>query len=345
MNSRKQMQSKMKKQRPLGLVLSSLLGFLSSSRSTTWHTLITVFPAVFLFLGCTRQETATQPAPDHVIAMVGETPIPVESFEAELSRRGSADKQAVLDQMVRRELLLAEAQRVGFDKNPEIVEACRNLIVNRFAEKQRSHSEGSPTPTPEELQAYYQAHLDLYNVPERAHIALIYLRQGPFVQPDLKEAMMARATALREQALAAASTSKDFGALAGQNSDHRSSRNNGGDLGWIEKSKLYSAWPSEVAQAMFALQSPGEISPVIQAQDGIYLLKLIERQESNSLPFEQVRNRVQYQFVREREEQAEAEFYAQLKATFPVKINTQRFDEIAPAPVVAKAPPPRMPAR
>jgi parvulin-like peptidyl-prolyl isomerase len=339
------MKTIMKEQRPIGLVLSSLPGFLSSTRSTAGRALMTVLPVFLILLGCTRHESTTQPTPDRVIAVVGGTPIPVESFEAELGRRGSAEKQAVLDQMIRHELLLAEAQRVGFDKNPEIIEACRNLIVNRFAEKLRNQSDASPTPTLEELQTYYQAHLDHYKLPERAHIALIYLRQGPSAQADLKESMMARATAMREQALAAASTSKDFGALAGQNSDHRSSRNNGGDVGWVEKSKLHTTWPAEVTQAMFALQNPGEISPVIMAQDGIYLLKLMERQESSSLPFEQVRNRVQYQWVREREEKAEAEFYAQLKTMFPIKINTQRLSEIAPASVVAKVTPPRMPAR
>jgi len=299
-------------------------------------------PASLVLLGCTRHETATQPSPHSVIAVVGETSIPVESFEAELGRRGHADKQAVLDQMVRRELLFAEAKRVGFDKSPEIIEGCRTLIVNRFAEKQRSQSEARPTPTLEELRSYYQAHLDQFTVPRRAHIALIYLRQGPSAHADLNEALQARANTIREQALALAADCPDFGLLAMRNSDHRSSRNNGGDVGWVEKSARPTGWPAEVTEAMLALQHHGEISPVIKAENGCYILKLIERQESNALPFEEVRNRIQYQLVREREEKSEAEYYAQLKTTFPVRINTQRFDEISPAPVVAKAPPPNM---
>ena len=164
-----------------------------------------VATTVLVLAGCSRKEKPIHGAlPENVIAMVAATPIATATFESELNRQRGADKHAVLDRLVRRELLLAEAQRTGFAESPEIQEAWRNFVINRFAEKMQSQMEELPAPTIEELQACYQARIDLYNVPERVHIALIQLRLSPSVGAERKEALTARATALRDQAVAQA---------------------------------------------------------------------------------------------------------------------------------------------
>lgn len=295
--------------------------------------------------GCSRCDVSNSDIKTDAVATVGSNVITSGDFLFESGRRRQADQDKVIDGMVRRELLFAEAQRTGFDKSPEMVEAWRTLVINRFAGRQQGYSEALPPPTADELKAYYEAHLDRFNVPDRVHVALIYLRQDPLAQADRKRALLARAETLRQTALAGAEDIKDFGVLARDNSDHRSSRNKGGDVGWIDKSAVHTGWPTEVTAAIFALRQPGEIRPAIEAPEGIYLVKLIERQASHPSPFEQVRARVEHQFVRERAEKAEAEFYARLRATFPVVINTQRLNEIARTAAVAKATPPPMPAR
>ena len=303
-----------------------------------------VATTVLVLAGCSRKEKPIHGAlPENVIAMVAATPIATATFESELNRQRGADKHAVLDRLVRRELLLAEAQRTGFAESPEIQEAWRNFVINRFAEKMQSQMEELPAPTIDELQACYQARIDLYNVPERVHIALIQLRLSPSVGAERKEALTARATALRDQAVAQAQDSKDFGVLARENSDHRRSRMSGGDVGWIEQNSM--GWPVEIIEAAFALREAGEISPPVQGPDGIYLLKLMEKQESHPLPFDQVRSRVEYQLTRERAEKAEADFYASLKTTFPVVINTQQLNTVAAITTSSNIKPPRMPAR
>ncbi|MEI9961484.1 MAG: peptidylprolyl isomerase [Limisphaerales bacterium] len=170
------------------------------------------------------------------------------------------------------------------------------------------------------------------------------MRQSPFAEADKKEALATRAEALREQAKERHDL-PDFGGLARDNSEHRSSRYSGGDVGWISRSATATEWPTQVMDAMFSLRETGEISPVIRASDGIYLLKLIERQDSHPLPFDQVRSRIEYELTRERADKAEAEFYAQLKSNYPVQINTQRLAEIAQPIAATASRPPQLPAR
>jgi hypothetical protein len=269
----------------------------------------------------------------------------VQAFNAELSRRGSTNKRAVLDSLVRRELLLAEAQRTGFDRSPEVRQAWRSFVIDRFAEQHRKQIEELAPPTPAEVEAFYQTHLARYSTPERLHLALIYLRQPSVMEPNRKEELVQRANAARQAAIADSTTTPDFGALAGKYSDHRPSLSTGGDIGWVTSTGSNGAWPSEVMAGIQALHQVGDISPVIATAQGLYLVKLIERTSGETSPLEKVRDRVQFQLAREQADNAETGFYSKLERSYPVEINTARFDEIRPAANFAASAPPRLPAR
>ncbi|MEI9961483.1 MAG: hypothetical protein WDM76_10260 [Limisphaerales bacterium] len=93
---------------------------------------------------------------------MGTNVITSDVFLAELNRRGMTDKNQILETLVRRELLFAEAQKTGFDKSPEMREAWRSFLINRFAEKQQKRLEELPSLSADELEAYYQTHLDRF---------------------------------------------------------------------------------------------------------------------------------------------------------------------------------------
>lgn len=307
---------------------------------------VVAITAVLVLVGCSRQPKPTPGAlAENVLAMVGETAITTGALAAELNRAGSTDKQAGLDRLIRRELILAEVQRTGFAAQPETQEAWRNFIVNRFVESQRQRIDEIPTPTSAEVETYYQAHVDAYTKPERRQVALIHLRESG-ATPEARETLTTKANRLRAAAVAEAANTADFGLLAAQYSDHRASRTVGGDVGWIIASNPKGAWPAEVMAGMRALTQPGEISPVIFTGQGCYLLKLIARQPRELVPLEQVRERVTYELARARAQQAEAGFYSQLQANFPVQVNSQRLEELTvPTRSLANAKPPRLPSR
>lgn len=298
-----------------------------------------------MLAGCSRnQNTAQQSFPDNVIAMVGSQPITIEALKAELGRQSSPDKQAVLDRLVRRELILAEAQRTGFSQTPELQDAWRNFLVTRFVESQRQRVDDLTAPTAAEIEAYYQAHPESFTKPERRQVALIYLRESG-LDPEAQKTLTQKASALHAEALAG-TNSADFGMLAANYSDHRPSRNVGGDVGWIAATGPNAAWPAEVLAGARALNQPGEISPVIFAGQGCYLLKLITWQPAEVVPLDQVRERATYEFARERAQLAESGYYSQLQSNFPVQINLPRFDEIVVSTrQIADAKPPRLPMR
>jgi len=124
-------------------------------------------------------------------------------------------------------------------------------------------------------------------------------------------------------------------------------RYSGGDGGWMERGKAPPAWPKELADAAFALETAGGIAPLIEAGGSFYVLKLIERQAAGVRPLAEVRERIAYKLKEQQRVANEERFYAEQKAGVNVEINQAALQAVPlPAPAVAKAPgaPPSLPS-
>ena len=60
-----------------------------------------------------------------------------------------------------------------------------------------------------------------------------------------------------------------FGPLAVGNTEHKSSRLMGGDLGWLDDAPGSDPWRNAVLEAAAALHQPGELSAVTATKDGL----------------------------------------------------------------------------
>ncbi len=74
----------------------------------------------------------------------------------------------------------------------------------------------------------------------------------------------------------------DFAALAKARSQDRSTRDNGGDLGFFPRGILVA---SEVEQAAFSLQ-PGQVSDVITSAMGFHIVQVVERDPDRAISAE-----------------------------------------------------------
>lgn len=123
------------------------------------------------------------------------------------------------------------------------------------------------------IELYYQQHPQRYTRVARQHISLIRVSTAE------------QAGALLEQVKRRDS---DFSALAKAHSTDALTAAKGGELGWIERGGM----PSAFDQAAFALQQPGELSKVVEAEDGYYLLRLNQQQPEQLQPLKQVRSEI-----------------------------------------------------
>jgi peptidyl-prolyl cis-trans isomerase D len=178
-----------------------------------------------------------------------------------------------------------------------------------------------PTTPPDDaaVQAYYKAHQPEFMTPEWAHLqygeltlaqvaaqfpisdadlhAAYDKQKAQFEQPERRHAHHilisvdkgdAAAKKLAEDVLAQAKAGKDFGALAKQYSQDPGSAQNGGDLGWADR----SSYVGPFADALFAM-SPGEIRGPVKTEFGYHIIRLDEVQAGKTKSFEEARTQLE----------------------------------------------------
>src|SRR5262249_26843439 len=105
----------------------------------------------------------------------------------------------------------------------------------------------------------------------------------------------AAARALAEQVLAQVKAGKDFGELAKQYSQDPGSAQNGGDLGWAERTSFVAPF----ADALFGM-SVGEVKGPVKTQYGYHIIRLDEVQAGKGKTFEEARPDLEAQLRRDR---------------------------------------------
>jgi len=155
---------------------------------------------------------------------------------------------------------------------------------------------------------YYRANLDRYRSPETVRVRLLALQRGA----DDAERAVKRAEAERLRAAAAAGG--DFAALARAHSEGARAAD-GGDMGWLPASALRR----ELADAVAAL-APGQVSPVVEAGDQLFIAYLEGRKPASVRPFEEVRAEIERELTRQEEERLHARWIAALRARHFVRV-------------------------
>ncbi len=316
--------------------------------------------ALFLIVGilagtATGRAETDQTAPIPVIkdtatvAVVGDKSITIDAFRAEMARqRGEFDadrKAELLERIVRSELLFAAARSAGYENDPEVITAVKQAMVGKYLRDYLDPKLGQLKATEEEAEAYYHSHLAEFGTPASLHVAMIRIALSPKMSPEKKEELLKRAEAARAEALALELGVPAFGSVAVGYSDDQDSRYRGGDIGWLPVGSVDGRFDKKVSEAIAALKAPGQVSSVITASDGYYIVKLIESKGATVRPFAQVKDGVKYQVIQEKKQKIESDLIAQLKGRIPVSVNSALLGTVSQGDEVRQAGPPALPKR
>lgn len=287
-------------------------------------------------------------APDaEVFAVVGETVIPVEEFEANFhagmrqrfyhgqvpAAEIAAFRREVAAAMIDRMLLLQEAERREIRPDGEWIDARLALMTERIATSAdpegtraavraqllgdsvimqlRQRIEDIPAPDLEAALAYYRAHPDKFTTPERLHVSMILLKVEPWSDGTVWEAAYEEARRLTGRLEAGES----FAELARLHSADGSAVR-GGDLGYIHKGML-----AREAQAVLDGMGPGDLSGPVQILQGFALFRLEDRAAPSLNAFEKVEGRARELLRRELQERAWEDALARLHEKTAITVN------------------------
>lgn len=152
----------------------------------------------------------------------------------------------------------------------EIKEEFRQQIEDQLvAQKEQQSIIGDVKVTPSEVKDFFNRipvdSLPFYNAQVEVGELIIY----PEVNAELKKLAYDKLAGIKKRII----DGEDFGTLAGIYSEDPGSKNDGGDLGFVNRGDLDPTFEA----AAFALKNPGDISDIIESQFGYHIIQLIER--------------------------------------------------------------------
>lgn len=295
-----------------------------------------------------RQQSAPETGDARIIATVEGRPITVGDLQAEVKRRAPGrslaalapkERDALLEQLVRNQSVYAQAVKEGFDQTPAIRQRVQDLIVSRYLE-QEEHTIAAEV-SESDLEKYYEKNREQFAIPARVRFAVIKIGLSPKATDAKRDEAHQRAELIVAQARQG--DDQAFDALVRSNSEDQATRYRGGDAGWVSRESP-DRWSAEVIAAAFALEQPGELSPVIATRDALYLVRLLGRKPATCHPLSEVRAAIAYQLSLINRDRAEAQFFQQLQSNQKIEINRSLLDSL-PAPVQqTEIKPPGVPA-
>jgi len=277
--------------------------------------------------------------PDHIVAQVNEEQITVDEFNREVKElilepgqeakgRNFADlKEAYLDQVIERKILVQEARRLGIKVSSEELNQAISEIKKDYPGEGFGEKLGLKGITLEEWKArleekllaekmirhtlsyrgkidekevlhYYESHPSKFQVSEK-------VRARQIVVASEEEAI---------QILNQLKKGENFEKLANKKS-LGPEKVEGGDLGYFSRGER----PAEFEQ-VFSLEV-GEISGVIRSPYGYHIFKLEEKIAPRQIPFEEARAEIFEELRQKKGEEEYQRWLKGLKGKAKVKIN------------------------
>ena len=259
-----------------------------------------------------------------VLARINDEVITLAEFDEQINRtphyarvlsKSPEKKREYLDQQITQRLLLDEAKRKGFDKDPEIEKRIEDLKARLITEKvMKEVIEKEAELTDEDLEKYYEENKDEFARPAQVRASHILID----VKPDAEAEQVAEASAKAETVLREVKAGGDFAELAKKYSGGPTSRR-GGDLGYFSKGRM----APEFDEAVFALANIDDVSDIVKTQFGFHIIKLTGKKEAQQQTFEQAKRRIEARLKQEQKRDRYKDYVDGLKASARIEINEE----------------------
>ena len=209
-------------------------------------------------------------------------------------------KKQFVENMILNELLYAEGQKQGYDKDEDIDRQVNDLRRRLVVQRVVREFQKPPEITDEQAKKYYDDNPNLYSSTQ--------IRASHILVKD-----EAQAREIRDQLKADPSK---FAEIAKEKSTDKTSGAKGGDLGMFGQGRMVP----EFERAAFALK-PNEISDIVKTQYGYHIILVVERKEGERRPFDQVKEQIKATLRNKAIQEQQDKRYGDLKAAANVKID------------------------
>ncbi|HSN92123.1 MAG TPA: peptidylprolyl isomerase [Anaeromyxobacteraceae bacterium] len=248
-----------------------------------------------------------------------------EAYREQLRSPGA--KKALVEEMVRVELLAREGERRGHHRDPEFLRRYKDDLGRTFLEKELEAPQRKAAPADAELRAFYDRHREALARPERARIAVVQYA-APTGDAGARAARRAKAEAALAR-LRGAREPHAFARVAAAESDHVPSRLANGELPFLTRGEIAERLGPEVADAAFALARAGDLAPAaVEGARGFHVVKLLGREDGYQPSFEEMKPAIRERLVAERRSAAHDAFLKALWDEAEVRLDEKQIEAL-----------------
>jgi peptidyl-prolyl cis-trans isomerase C len=291
------------------------------------------------------------------VAVVNGVPIPSERFnnlvqrnEVQMRRQSRGAqisdtqindmKSNVLEQMINTELLYQAAEDENVSVSDEEVDQQIQQYKNQYGEQGFADALQRSGTTEEELRGdlrksiaiqelieqelgsdievtetdqrdFYDENPDMFEQPESVTASHILISTQDLEGEEAKQEAKERAEELRTQLEEGA----DFAELAEEHSEGPSA-SRGGSLGQFSRGQMVPAFE----EAAFALE-PGEISDIVETRFGYHIIKVDDKSEAGTTPYEEVKDQIGQYLEQQKRQEAIQSYIDELKDDADIERN------------------------
>ena len=262
------------------------------------------------------KEQASQP-----LAEMGDAVITLGEFAERLAsqspyiraRYASVERRKeFLRDMVRFELLAAEARRRGYDQHDSVKRLRRQMMVQQMMKDRFETSVKLSDIKDTQIEDYYRSNQQEFHKPEQVRASHILLKDKRAASRVLRKVQ----TKPTDMAL--------WRTLAAKHSKDVDSRERGGDLRFFSRPQQRAASeplvPAAVADAAFELKQKGDVHPtLIKSAQGYHIVKLTARRPALRRSLEDARRLIQNRLWRKLREEKIQTYVAELRKKAKVR--------------------------
>lgn len=265
---------------------------------------------------------------DPVAEVNGET-ITLEAVRKEIIKNGlgmgknldSLDKRLkILDELISFKVFVQQAQKMGYEQKSN-EESSMKEMVKIFLNDVLSSEMGAIKVSEEEIKEYYKSNIEEFSSPELRRACVIYVKIPKDASKEQIGKLKKRAKEAFIHAKQQSPSFTSFGTLASKYSDHKNSKNRGGDLGWLRKDEEKEGIDSHAMEAIFSLKRKGMLSELIKTDHGFYIIKLIDKRPSARQGLSKVKGYIEEKLLDQKKQEIIMQYYKKIKKDYEIIIH------------------------
>jgi peptidyl-prolyl cis-trans isomerase C len=282
--------------------------------------------------GCKRKSKSSGGAQSgdatQVVAKIDDSRITVADVQERMNKQSPfvrarfttpEKKKEFLDTLIRFEVLANEAEKRGYDKDPEVQRVMKQQMISKFLQKDFESKLKVEDVPDADVEKYYKEHPTEFNQKDEVRVSEIVVKEKGKADKALAES---RAL---PKGPATGADQKGFRDLVNKYSEDEEAKARGGDLQFFDKES--TKYPKPIVEASFKLAEVGDVTSV-KTDKGWSVLRLTQKRPGFNRPLPEVKRQIQQRLFRDLRSKSMDTFVADLKKKSKIEVNEENLAKV-----------------